>query len=209
MYSALGPMKRASKDKYPDSHHWESKNAIVDYIENEQVALSKKTSFIYLGAYATNAFLVPNLDPVSGKYTFVLPMKRESKMPIIDPGKSTGPFVQALIENEEPGKKLLAYDSFPSIGEIVDLWSKVTGKEAVLSEVSVEFMHEQSGVPLEVLGGPAFIEEFGYMAGLSGVVEPKDLKKRVETKTFEEFLRGRDWESVLGVAKAEMKGVKK
>ncbi|KAL5316429.1 hypothetical protein ACEPPN_015476 [Leptodophora sp. 'Broadleaf-Isolate-01'] len=209
VYSALGPMKRASKGKYPDSHHWESKNAIVDYIESEQVELAKKTSFIYLGAYATNAFLVPNLDSKTGKYTFVLPMKRDSRMPIIDPAKSTGPFVQALIETEEPGKKLLAYDSYLSIGELVDLWSTVTGKEAVLSEVTVEFMHKQFGVPMEVLGGPAFIDEFGYMAGLTGVVEPDQLNVKVETASFEEFLRGRDWDEILGAAKAEMESVKK
>ncbi|PVH83326.1 putative hscarg dehydrogenase [Cadophora sp. DSE1049] len=209
VYSALGPMKKASNGKYPHSYHWESKNAIVDFIENEQPELAKKTSFIYLGAYATNAFLAPKLDPSTGKYTLIIPMKKDTKMPIIDAAKSTGPFVQALIETEEPGKKLLAYDSDLSIGEIVDIWSKVTGKETVLNEVTVDFMHMQFGVPLEVLGGPAFIEEFGYMAGLTGVIEPHQLKKKVVTASFEQFLKGRDHDELLGDAKAQMDGIKK
>ncbi|KAH7391491.1 hypothetical protein BKA64DRAFT_696213 [Cadophora sp. MPI-SDFR-AT-0126] len=209
VYSALGPMKKASNGKYPHSYHWESKNAIVDFIENEQPELAKKTSFIYLGAYATNAFLVPQLDPSTGKYALVIPMKKATKMPIIDPGKSTGPFVQALVETEEPGKKLLAYDSDLSMGEVVNIWSKVTGKEAIVNEVTVDFMHKQFGIPLEVLGGPAFIEEFGYMAGLTGVIEPHQLKTKVVTASFEEFLKERDHDELLGEAKAQMEGIKK
>ena len=208
VYSALGPMKKTSNGKYPHSYHWESKNAIVDFIEQEQPELAKKTSFIYLGAYATNAFLVPKLDPNTGKYTLVIPMKKDTKMPIIDPGKSTGPFVQALVETEEPGKKLLAYDSDLSMEEIADTWSRVTGKETVLNEVSVDFMHKQFGVPLEVLGGPAFIEEFGYMAGLTGVIEPHQLKMKVITASFEDFLKGRDYDEIFGDAKAQMDGIK-
>ncbi|KAK0118253.1 hypothetical protein ONS95_012554 [Cadophora gregata] len=208
IYSALGPMKKASKGKYPHSYHWESKNAIVDYIENEQPELAKKTSFIYLGAYATNAFLVPKLDPSTGKYALVIPMKKDTKIPIIDPGKSTGPFVQALVETEEPGQKLLAYDSNLSMGEIVDVWSRATGKEAVLNEVTVDFMHKQFGVPLEVLGGPAFIEEFGYMAGLTGVIEPHQLKRKVVTTSFEDFLKTRNHDELMSEAKAEMDGIK-
>ncbi|KAG4412043.1 hypothetical protein IFR04_014811 [Cadophora malorum] len=208
VYSALGPMKKASNGKYPHSYHWESKNAIVDFIEKEQPELAKKTSFIYLGAYATNAFLVPKLDTSTGKYILVIPMKKDTKMPIIEPGKSTGPFVQALVETEEPGKKLLAYDSYLSMGEIADTWSRVTGKETVLNEVSVEFMHKQFGVPLEVLGGPVFIEEFGYMAGLTGVIEPHQLKTKVVTASFEDFLKGKNHDELLGDAKAQMDGIK-
>ncbi|KAL2061651.1 hypothetical protein VTL71DRAFT_7028 [Oculimacula yallundae] len=214
VYSALGPMKRASGGKYPHSWHWESKNAVVEFIESGEVALRGKASFVYLGAYATNAFLVPSLDgdgDVEGggeRYKFVMPMKREARMPIIDPAASTGAFVRALVEDEEPGVKLLAYDSYLTIGEIVELWEKVTGRKAMLESVSTEWMNREMGVPLEVLGGPAFIEEFGYMAGIERWVEPHQLKEKVETKSFEEFLRGRDWAEILGSAKAEMDGIK-
>ncbi len=207
VYSALGPMKRTSKGKYPHSYHWESKAAIVDYIEEEQPELAKKASFIYLGAYTTNAFLVPQLDPGSGKYTFVLPMKRNSRMPIIDPSSSTGPFVRALIENEEPGKKLLAYDSYLTIGEVVNVWSKASGKDAVLQEVTIDYMNKKLGVPIEVLDGVGYVEEFGYMAGLESI-EPDQLTIKVETKSFEEWLKGRNWEEILGDAKAEFESIK-
>jgi hypothetical protein len=60
-------MKKLSGGKYFQSCHWESKAAIVEYIENELPNLAKKTSFVYLGAYNTNGLLAPRLDPLDGK----------------------------------------------------------------------------------------------------------------------------------------------
>ncbi|VZH92504.1 unnamed protein product [Fusarium fujikuroi] len=57
IYSALGPMKDVSKGKYSHCHHWETKAAAVKYIKNEMPELAKKTSYVYMAAYATNAFL--------------------------------------------------------------------------------------------------------------------------------------------------------
>lgn len=69
-------------------------------------------------------------------------------MPIIDAAESTGLFVRALVEDEEAGKRLLAYDSYLTIAEVV-------GKEAAFVEVSIELMHERFGIPVEVLDEPA------------------------------------------------------
>ncbi|KAE8450585.1 hypothetical protein EG329_005929 [Mollisiaceae sp. DMI_Dod_QoI] len=197
IYSILPSMRKGSNGKYPDSYHWEAKAAVAEYILNEEPELAKKSSFIYLGAYNANPMLSPRIDPASGKYTFVLPLKKGVRMPIIDPRVSTGPFVQALIENEDPGTKLLAYDSYLTMGEIADVWSKASGKEADYVEVSVEFMHEKLGVPKEVLEAPGFISDFGYMGGVHGFIEPSQLKKKVQTKSFEDWQKERDWKAVL------------
>ncbi|KAF4626089.1 hypothetical protein G7Y89_g12072 [Cudoniella acicularis] len=197
VYSALPPMKKHSKGKYDSTSHYESKASIVEYITNEQPELAKKASFIYLGAYSTNAMLSPKLDPVSERYKFVLPLAKDVKMPIVDPKNSTGPFVQALVEGEDAGKSLLAYDSYLTIGELVALWSKASGKEADYVEVSVEIMHQQFGIPKELLDAPGFISDFGYMGGVDGFIEPFQLKKQVKTKSFEDWMMQRDWEKVL------------
>jgi hypothetical protein len=34
------------------------------------------------------------------------------------------------VEDEDAGKRLLAYDSYLSVGELVEMWSRVVGKEA-------------------------------------------------------------------------------
>ena len=202
VYSALPPMKQLSGGKYFQSFHWESKAAIVEYIENDLPDLAKKTSFIYLGAYNTNPLLAPRLNPLDGKYQFVLPLTKDSRMPIIDPKESTGPFVRALIEHEQPGTKLLAYDtdSYLTMQEIVEVWSRASGKEASLVEVTVEFMHQQFGIPMEVLEAPAFIVESGY-SGSMKVTEPSELTTKVQTKSYEEWMKGRDWKAILEVDK--------
>ncbi|RHZ64964.1 uncharacterized protein CDV56_109407 [Aspergillus thermomutatus] len=208
VYSALGPMKRASKGKYALSHHWDSKATIVDYIKREQTELAKKTSIIYIGVYATNPLIMPKLDPETGLYKFILPMRGETKIPIIDTPSSKGPFVHALVEHEPAGTNLLAYDSYLSINEVVDIWAKAMGKKAELVTVTAEHMHTEFNIPWEVLQAPLWIDEAGYMGGIEGWIGAADLKVRPRTKTFGEWLAGRDWEGVLDGGHAELQSLK-
>ncbi|OJJ65884.1 hypothetical protein ASPBRDRAFT_49429 [Aspergillus brasiliensis CBS 101740] len=208
VYSALGPMKRASKGKYAQSYHWDSKATIVDYIKREQPELAKKTSFIYIGVYATNPLFVPKPDPETGFYKFILPMRGETKIPIIDTPSSTGPFVHALVEHEPAGTNLLAYDSYLSLDEVVDIWAKTMGKQAELVTVTAEHMHAEFNIPWEVLQAPLWIDEAGYMGGIDEWIDPADLKVRPRTKTFGEWLAGRDWEGVLDGGHAELQSLK-
>ncbi|KAI1183870.1 NAD(P)-binding protein [Nemania serpens] len=202
VYSALGPMKSASNGKYPTSYHWETKAAIVEHIEKEQPNLAKKTSFIYLGAYATNPLLMPKPDPNSGEYKVVVPCSGATRFPIIDETKSTGIFVRALIEDEAPGTKLLAYDSYLTTDQALEAWSRVTGKPARLVSLSLDQMHHLTRLPYEVLWAPAYMEEFGYMAGVSNFIEPHHLKKTVTTPSWEEWLKTRDIHELLSASPA-------
>ncbi|KAI0430379.1 hypothetical protein F5Y09DRAFT_356012 [Xylaria sp. FL1042] len=197
IYSALGPMNVASKGKYPTSYHWETKAAVVEYIKKEQPNLANKTSFIYLGAYATNAFLMPKPNAENGTYDVIVPCSGKTRFPIIDETKSTGEFVRALVEDEGPGVKLLAYDSYLTIEQAIEAWSKVTGKLAKLTSLSLEETHKLTGVPYEVLWGPAFIEEFGYMAGVDGFIEPFQLQNKLTTPSYEEWLETRNIDKLL------------
>jgi hypothetical protein len=198
IYSALGPMNRASGGKYPNSHHWETKAFLVDYIKDQE-ELAAKSSFIYIGAYLHNQFLYPKPQKDSGAYAMVLPARKQMRMPIIDTAVSTGPFVRALVEDEAPRTSLLAYDEYLTIEQVIEAWSKVTGKQAAFVQMGLQELHAMSGVPLEVLYGPAFIDEFGYCGGVDGVIEPAQLKAMVNVKTFEESLRGMDMDFLLGL----------
>jgi putative NADH-flavin reductase len=208
VYSALGPMKKASKGKYSRSHHWDAKATIVDYIETEQKALAKKTSFIYLGAYATNALLQPTLDPSTGNYKMVIPFEKEFRMPIVLQNESTGHFVHALVENETPGIKLLAYNSYPTIAKVADLWSQATGKSVEIMSISPATMHDQFGIPWEVLEAALFLPEYGYMGGIAQFIEPSQLKQPVETKAYTDWLKEQDWDVILEETKKEIESVK-
>ncbi|KAI3318430.1 NAD(P)-binding protein [Xylariaceae sp. AK1471] len=199
IYSALGPMNAASKGKYPTSYHWEGKAAIVNYIEKEQPELAKKTSIIYIGAYATNPLLMPKPDPATGEYQVVIPCNGTTRFPITDEDNSTGVFVRALVEDEAPGTKLLAYDSYLTVDEAIEVWSRVTGKPAKLVSLTVEQMHERTGLPYEVLWAAPYIEEYGYMGGISNFIEAPQLKKKVATSSWEDWLKTRDMNELLSV----------
>jgi hypothetical protein len=156
-----------------------------------------RPGLIYLGAYNTNALLSPHLDPTSGKYKFIQTFPKNTKMPTIDPNNSTGPFVRALIEDEDPGTNLLAYDSYPTLGDYADAWSKASGKEAEYVVVTTDFLHQTVGIPKQILVGLDAMKEFGgYMGGVE-FIEPFQLKKKVHTKSIETWLNERDWKAVL------------
>ncbi|KAE8422531.1 hypothetical protein BDV36DRAFT_310893 [Aspergillus pseudocaelatus] len=195
IYSTLAPMKKHSRGKYPHSYHCDAKADIMEYIETQTPELAKKTSYIIVGAYATNPLFMPRWDPSIQKYRFMVPLKKDRKMPIIAASESTGAFVKALID--EPSRtRLLAYDSDLTIGNIVEVWSRATGAEADLIEVEAQKMHEL-GIPWEVLDAFLFIGEFGYAGGIEDVIHPSQLKTPVQTESFEEWLKKRNWEEVM------------
>ena len=134
------------------SHHWDSKSIIVEYIENDLPALAEKSTFVYLGTYNTNALLSPRSDPKDGKFKFIFPLTKDTRMPMLDQKESTGLFVKASIEDEKPGIKLLAHDtdSYLTTQVFAGVWSKASGKEARVVEVTIDVMHEKFGLPKEV-----------------------------------------------------------
>lgn len=203
IYSTLGPMKKHSKGKYPHSYHWDSKAEIMEYIQTEMPQLAAKTSYIIIGAYSTNPLFMPRWNPDLKKYQLVITIAKDAMMPIIATKDSTGPFVQGLIE-EPPQTRLLAYDSYLSMEEALDVWRRVTGKTAELVVLKPEEMHAQFGIPWEVLDGPSFIEEFGYTGGIENVIHPSQLKTPVKTDSFEEWLSKSNWRDLLSGGKEEL-----
>ncbi|KAJ5952434.1 uncharacterized protein N7479_010847 [Penicillium vulpinum] len=199
IYSALGPMKRVSGGKYSSCFHWDAKAQIVDYIETQQPELAKKTSFIYISCYISNPFLYPKYQSEKKEFVYILPASKAMRMPIIDTAQSTGPFVRALVEDEVPGMKLLAYDDYVSVEQLMETWTRVLGKPVEFIQKTVKDMNEKLGLPVEVLSGPAFVDEFGYFAGLENVVEPTQLKSHVQGPKFEEWLKSQDVEELLGL----------
>lgn len=206
VYSALGPMKDASRGKFPHCQHWNTKAVAADYIE---AALPDKASFIYPGAYSTNTFLFPQRYPhlqseVTEKglpeYTLLIPGPATTRFPIIREAESTGLFVRALIEEEEAGLKLLAYDCDVEFSQALEDWKAVTGTDARFLEVSEEQMHRDTGLPYEVLDGPAFLAEYDFMEGVKGnVVRPHQLRNKVPVKTYREILAARPLKELLEI----------
>ena len=198
IYSALGPMKEASKGKFPYCGHWDAKAAAADYMETVP-QLKGKLSFIYPGAYHTNSFLLPHWDEEAKEYITMLPGPVSMHFPVIDTVETFGLLTYSLIEEPESSVKLFAHDCNPSIQDALDAWEKITGKEARFVYKPMEEMHEITGLPYEVLNGPAFLAEYHFMDGVKGkVINPEDLKLRVPTKSIEQILRDRGMDDILG-----------
>ncbi|EXJ70008.1 uncharacterized protein A1O5_07081 [Cladophialophora psammophila CBS 110553] len=201
VYSSLASIKAASNGKYTRSYHPESKAAIVSYIEAEEPALAKKMSIVIPAGYSTNPMFSPTLDPKSGQYVVVTALNRGCKMPILDPSEVMGPFVRALIEDEEPGTKLLAYnkDSFLPFEEIVQAWTEVTGKEVQIIRMKPEDLHEQLNLPWELLDGINFVNDHGYdyVLAREGIIAPCQLSNPPETKSYKAWLKGKPMEELL------------
>lgn len=204
VYSALGPMKKASGGKFPYCGHWDAKAAAADYMETVP-ELKGKLSFIYPGAYHTNSFLLPHWDESAKEYISMLPGPITMRFPIIDTVETFGLLTHALVEEPETGLKLFAHDCNPSIEDAIDAWKGITGKEARFVYKSMEEMKELTGLPYEVLNGPAFLAEYHFMDGVKGkVVNPADLKVKVKTKSIDQILRDRGMEDILGEKHPEL-----
>ncbi|KAK7421618.1 hypothetical protein QQX98_002085 [Neonectria punicea] len=160
--------------------------------------LAKKVSFIYIGVYNTNPFLYPQRNPQDGKYSLVLPAPKSTRLQIIDVARSTGHYVRALVEDEEPGTKLFAYEDDLNIAEIIDVWSKVSGEEAQHVQMSIQSIHEISGVPIGFLEAAAYLTEYSYTAGLEDAITPDKLKNKIQVPGYEEFLVSEGREKLLG-----------
>ncbi|KAE8386311.1 hypothetical protein BDV23DRAFT_175563 [Aspergillus alliaceus] len=206
IYSALMLLKKYSHGEYSHAYRCDTKAEIIEYIETEMPELAKKTSYIILGAYATNPLLMPRWDPSARNYRFTVPLKKGQRIPIIGARESTGAFVRALVD-EAPQTRLLAYDSESSIEEIAEVWSRATGHKADLVEMDLEEMHEKLGIPWGVLDAFGYIAEYGYAAGIEGVISPSQLKIPVQTDSIEEWLKKRDWKDVASRGEGEWDGV--
>ncbi|EPS26066.1 hypothetical protein POX_c04442 [Penicillium oxalicum] len=205
VYSTLPGMKTLSSGKYVHSYHWDAKAEVTEIL-NAEPGLSGKVSFLVMGVYSNNPLFLPRLmSEGKSKKTlkFTIPGKRSLLMPIIAAGESTGTFVKALIDNPA-GQWVLGSDSQLTMGEVVDVWRKVTGYEVVTEEVDVQVMHERHNIPWEVLDAPQFIAEFGYTGSLK-VVSPEHLG--VETKSFERWLADRNWEQMIKKGEEELNDV--
>ncbi|RHZ50890.1 hypothetical protein CDV55_100925 [Aspergillus turcosus] len=196
VYSTLPGMKEMSGGKYARAYHCDVKAEIARILQAEK-GLEGKVSFLVMGVYATNPLFLPRVKLVGQQNVlrFVIPGDKTVRIPIIAAGESTGVFVRAMVEGEgEAGRWVLGCDSYLSIGEVVDVWKRVTGWEVEVEEVDAQVMHERFKIPLEVLDAPRFIAEFGYTGSLE-VMMPEQLG--IQTKSFEEWLAGRNWEELI------------
>ncbi|KAK8100254.1 hypothetical protein PG999_010628 [Apiospora kogelbergensis] len=205
VYSALAPLREASGGKYTHSYHWDSKAAVAAWIASSASGVADKASYIYIGAYSTNPLVIPKRGDGDDVYEVFLTAGRGMRMPVLDVETSAGPFVRCLVEDEAAKTNLLAYDEYLDVDGLMRAWTEAVSATADDSssphlqprfvQMDLHEMNRATGLPLEVLEAPPFIEEFGYMGGVGSFVEPQQLRNKPHTRAFVDILKshGRDY----------------
>ncbi|KAI9770840.1 MAG: hypothetical protein M1839_003035 [Geoglossum umbratile] len=142
IWSTLPNSVKISGGKY-SVPHFDSKNIIDDYIKQDQ-DLYPKTTFLWIGFYATNfvyPMFTPNFAKSSGKHILLQPTA--PTVPIISMGDTkanTGVFVRAILNQPELtlSKFVFAYAETLTVGQLLETWSDVTGKPSVFVQTSLE-----------------------------------------------------------------------
>ncbi|KAK8065378.1 hypothetical protein PG997_012125 [Apiospora hydei] len=225
VYSALAPLREASDGRYTHSYHWDSKAAAASWIASPASGVAEKASYIYVGAYSTNPLILPQklkkektettmnagaAGDEEYEYVMRLPAGRRMRMPVLDIAASTGPFVRCLVEDEPANTNLLAYDEYLDVDGLLRAWTEAVSSSdddndektplpPRFVQMGLHEMNRATGLPLEVLEAPPFVEEFGYMGGVSGgFVEPHQLRNRPGTRAFAVTLKSHGREYLLG-----------
>lgn len=193
-----GKLLSAGKHIVP---HFEGKNLIDAYIKQNS-ALLAKTTFLWNAFYASNLlfpFFKPNLVKTSGKYIWLQPTPASTAISILgDATTNIGPFVSGILKRPDltlPGRFVLATTEETTQGELLQAWSRATGKPTEYVEISMEAYDRL---------WPMWGKEMGSMLKLwedlkenswggEEVVTKADLEITEPLTTMEVWFKSADW----------------
>jgi hypothetical protein len=141
IWSTLPNIVKISNGKYAVPH-FVAKNQIDDFIKSSSIY--PKTTFIWNTYYASNLLLPmfkPNYLASAGKYVWLQPTPASTKVVSLgDQASNVGPFTLAILKQPKitQGKTVLATVETVTKGEILEMWSSVTGKPAEYVEISLD-----------------------------------------------------------------------
>lgn len=177
--------------------HFTEKAKVEGYIRS----LPVESSFIYMAFFFTNLieFYTPKLKGNTLVFPIYLP--QDFPAPFVDPITATGPAVLEILSNPDKysGKSLPVIGDVISPQEIVDTFTRVTGKKAEYSsaysrEKMLKHFPEFSSnddLVREIMGMAEYTVEFGYYK------QCRDLQWSRQTNpatlNWEQFLVTRGW----------------
>ncbi|KKY33320.1 hypothetical protein UCDDA912_g06695 [Diaporthe ampelina] len=170
--------------------------------------LSQKSSFIHIGVYTDNwrrSSLELMKDPESDGYYRVQLSDGREKLPLIWTRRDTGPLVKKLVEDVQPGARLLGVSKNASYREYFSTWARVVGKKLagdqgirqIPPEEYVERVRGDSDHKKHILETWEFANEFGYDGGDPEMLHPKDIGAEDLLTTIEEYVQREDWSGLF------------
>ncbi|MGA3047902.1 MAG: NmrA/HSCARG family protein [Terracidiphilus sp.] len=178
--------------------HFTDKARVEEYIRTLPVT----SSFIYPAYFYTNLleYYVPRMDGDTLIFPIYLP--KDLRAPFVDPLTATGPAVLEIFAHPDKyaGQSLPVIGEILSPGEMVETFTRVTGKKAAYSSAfkREEMIHHfpafaaNEGFIRESVGMVEYTAEYGYFRSdrdleWSRKINPKSL-------TWEQFLRNTGWQ---------------
>ncbi|KAF2688511.1 NAD(P)-binding protein, partial [Lentithecium fluviatile CBS 122367] len=153
IWSTLPNAKKLSKGKTLCAH-LDYKAEVDDRIRAELPELAKKTTFLFFGYYPSNMVFFPMLKPFElpgsyGKYAQIVPTPPSARIPVAgDMTVTPGIWVRQILAN--PSLTHTKYANVApetlSFGEMLDMWSEVTGRQGVYLQVSPQDYEKAWGV---------------------------------------------------------------
>ncbi|KAF2195991.1 NAD(P)-binding protein [Delitschia confertaspora ATCC 74209] len=192
IWSSMSHPYRISKGALQHVEHFDVKAEIETYIRT----LPLKSAFFAPGSFMQNlhASMRPRpLSDGSGKYGWFNNLQPSTLMPLIDI-TDTGKWIAAILSSPSTyeGKFFAAAERLYSVKEIVDIMSKVTGKEIVHVRVEDEAYNGwlPEGFREELGEMMVLVRDYGYFGeGMERDVAWAREQVRGEVRGLEEFLR--------------------
>lgn len=197
LFSSLENVDKISGGKL-FAPHFTDKAKVEEYIRTLPVV----SSFIYMAFFFTNLieFYTPKLKGDTLIFPIYLP--KDFRAPFVDPTSETGPVVLEIFSNPDryTGKSLAVLGDIISPEEIVETFTKVTGKKAEYSsaysqkELLNHFPEFSSNDDLvrEILGMAKYAVEYGYFSNERDLLWSRQINP--DSLTWEQFLRNTNWQ---------------
>ncbi|KAI1305039.1 hypothetical protein F5Y03DRAFT_384526 [Xylaria venustula] len=189
IWSSLRSVKEMSDGRITTMEHFDSKAEVEAYIRR----LDIRSTFFIPGWFMQNHLtqMRPKLEN-DGTYLLSLPWGGSTRLPLIDI-RDTGKFIAPVLLNSElyHGKRLACATAFYTLVEMIDTWTKVTGKTVKLeqSNSAADYAGLSEDQKKEVK--PAgLLGEYGYYGPTGNDDLAWTLEQVTEKlRTWEEFLR--------------------
>jgi uncharacterized protein YbjT (DUF2867 family) len=197
IFSSLENVDRITAGK-KFAPHFTDKARIEEYIRTLPVT----SSFIYMAFFYTNLMEFYPPQPEGDTLVFPIYLPKDFRAPFVDPLTATGPAVLEILSNpgHYAGKVLPVIGDMISPQEMVDAFTRVTGKKAVYSSAYTRenFIHyfpafsANEMLVREILGMAEYAVEYGYFG------KDRDLQwsrqANPNSYNWEQFLRATGWE---------------
>ena len=196
VFSALENVEKISDGK-KWAPHFTDKAKVEEYIRTLPIT----SSFIYLAYFYTNLveYYQPRMDGDTVVFPIYLP--GDFRAPFVDPLTATGPAVVEIFGDRDKyaGKSLPVIGDIISPNEMVETFSRVTGKKAAYSSAFTRegLLHHfpmfagNEGFVRESLGMVEYTVEYGYFREDRDLLWSRQINP--SSLSWEQFLRATKW----------------